>query len=251
MKNLVLAEQNGSVLEVVLNRPEKKNALTLAMYQQATDFLRAATEDKSINVVILRGAGSSFSAGNDIMDFVASADNPDAIQIIIEFLHMLASFPKPVVAAVQGNAVGIGTTMLLHCDLVIAGEDLRCQMPFVKLGLVPEGGSTLLFPAMLGHRVAFELMVEGASFDANKAERLGVINQIVPNENLLAQARSRAEMLSTLPQNSVTTSKQLMKKEYLQQLHRVMDEEGKLFYESLFSAEAKEAFTAFLQGKTK
>ena len=249
MTNLVLAEQQGQVLEIVFNRPDKKNALTLPMYKQATDYLEGAVDNPSINVVVLRGAGTSFSAGNDIMDFVGSANNPDAIQIIIGFLHVLADFQKPIIAAVQGNAVGIGTTIMLHCDLVVAGEDLRCQMPFVKLGLIPEGGSTLLFPAMVGHRQAFELMVEGAPFDAEKAERLGVVNQVVTNDVLLTEVRARAERLSQLPLNSVKTSKKLMKKEYLQQLHRVMDEEGELFYESLFSPEAKEAFMKFLQGK--
>ncbi|KXJ52033.1 MAG: enoyl-CoA hydratase/carnithine racemase [Neptuniibacter pectenicola] len=250
MNEFVLAEQNNDVLEIILNRTAKKNALTLSMYEQLTQLLDSASENPEINVVLIRAEGTSFCAGNDIQDFISVGDGADAIKIIIGFLHQLAECKKPIVAAVQGNAVGIGTTMLLHCDLVVAADDINCQMPFVKLGLIPEGGSTLLFPSMVGHRQAFEMMVEGGPFNAEKALNIGLINQVVTCDILLKSARARAARLALLPSQSVQTSKMLMKKAYLQQLHHVMDEEGSLFHERLYSAEAQQAFMQFLQNKS-
>ncbi|WP_286236890.1 enoyl-CoA hydratase/isomerase family protein [Neptuniibacter halophilus] len=250
MSILVLSEKRGQVFEIILNRAEKKNALTLAMYAELVALLRQAASDDTVHVVLIRGEGRAFSAGNDIGDFVACAGDQDGISIIIEFLHTLAAFEKPVVAVVQGDAVGIGTTMMLHCDLVMAADDLRCQMPFVKLGLIPEGGSTLLLPQLLGQRKAFELLVEGRRFDAETAESIGLVNQTLAPEKLLETARSRAADLAGMPAEAVKISKRLMKQAYLEQLHRVMDDEGERFYQRLFSEEARAAFSAFLQQKS-
>lgn len=247
MNDLVYTEQQGAVLEVILNRPDKKNALTLSMYQVLTQTLSKAMDDPEVNVVLLRAEGDSFSAGNDIQDFISSAHNPQAIDIIVGFLHTLVDCEKPIVAAVKGDAVGIGTTMLLHCDLVVAADDLRCQMPFVKLGLIPEGGSTLLIPSLVGQKKAFELMVEGRPFSADKAQKMGVVNQVVSLDELLDLARDRAHALSELPTDSVQISKALMKKPYIEELHRTLDEEGRLFYKRLSSSEAKAAFMKFIQ----
>ncbi|WP_415889269.1 enoyl-CoA hydratase-related protein [Neptuniibacter sp. SY11_33] len=243
----VLTEKQGSVFEINLNRPDKKNALTLAMYVEMTALLKQAVEDPNVHVVLFRAQGQSFCAGNDISDFVSAANNPNILQDVLEFLHALASFPKPIIAAVHGDAVGIGTTMLLHCDLVISADNLRCKMPFVQLGLIPEGASTLLFPQLVGHRLAFELLVEGRNFDAVKAEKLGIVNQITEPDLLLETARIRAKNVADSPVDSVIAAKQLMKAETLKSVHQVIDSEGALFYQRLLSEEAQKAFMAFLQ----
>ena len=247
MTAAVLTEKNGSVFELVLNRPDKKNALTLAMYVEMTKALQQVAVDDSVHAVLIRAAGDSFCAGNDISDFVSAAQNPNILEDVLVFLHALARFPKPIIAAVQGDAVGIGTTMLLHCDLVFAAENLRCKMPFVQLGLVPEGASTLLFPQLAGHRHAFELLVEGQSFTAVRAENLGLVNQITGTNELLAAARIRAKKLANSPIESVIAAKQLMKAETLKSVHQVIDNEGGLFYQRLLSEEAQHAFKLFLQ----
>ncbi len=247
--NQVVTQQNSSILEIALNRPEKKNALTLQMYTKLTQVLQDAALDDNIQVVLLRGEGNAFCAGNDIADFVNAVDNPDTFNIILGFLHTLADFNKPVVAAVQGDAVGIGVTMLLHCDVVIAADNLRCKMPFVQLGLIAEAGSTLLLPGMIGQRQAFELLVEGIPFFAERAQAVGLVNTICAEADLLAAARQRTERVAQLPQNATRNTKRLMKQEYLEQLHRVIDDEGGQFYESMFSDEARQALQAFLSLK--
>lgn len=169
------------------------------------------------------------------------------LKSVVSFLRKIATYKKPLLAAVQGNAVGIGTTMMMHCDLVIASENLKCQMPFVHLGLVPEAGATLIIPSMLGQRQAFELLVEGCPFDAQKAQQSGLINAIAPVETYLNVARERAQALACLPKEAVLESKRLMKKQYQENLLAVIDEELEVFYERLFSDEARQAFMAFLQ----
>ncbi len=247
MTDLVLYNSHAGVAEIVFNRPQKRNAITLEMYQKATSFLKTAQADEQVKAVLFYGEGDSFCAGNDIQDFVSSIGDSDGLQYVIGFLHELAGFEKPVLAAVHGDAVGIGTTMMLHCDMVIAADDLKCQMPFVRLGLIPEAGSTLLVPNMLGHRRAFELLIDGAPFNADQANNYGFVNTVVSKNELVNAARKKAASIASLPQNSVKQSKRLLKKDYLEQLHRVIDEEGSRFYESMFSEEARAAFMAFLQ----
>ncbi|MBY4677771.1 enoyl-CoA hydratase [Marinobacterium arenosum] len=244
---LLSTRHDSGVLELVLNRPAKKNALTLAMYAGLVEALEAAADDDQIQAVLLRGEGDSFSAGNDIADFATAAQQPDNLKIIVRFLHCIAEFPKPLMAAVQGDAVGIGTTMLLHCDLVVAAEPLRCQTPFVKLGLVPEGGSSLLLPQRIGQRHAFELLVEGRPFDAERAQEIGLVNQVVAPDQLRQAALERAGQVAALPAEAVRLSKQLLKKEQQSQLSRVLDEEATLFGQRLLSAEARQAFLSFMQ----
>lgn len=247
MSHYVDYHRSDGVAEIIFNRPEKKNALTLAMYQQATEFLQLAAEDPQIRVVLFRGEGDSFCAGNDLNDFAAAVGRPDTLKTIVTFLHSIAAFEKPLLAAVQGDAVGIGTTLLLHCDLVIAADTLKCQMPFVRLGLVPEAGSTLLLPNIVGQRRAFELLVEGRPFGAEQACEYGVINQVVAAESLVDQARKRATALAQLPETAVKLSKKCLKRAYLEQLHDTIDAEATLFAERLTSKEAQQAFMAFLQ----
>jgi len=158
-----------SVLELRLSRPEKKNALTLEMYSTLVNQLEWAAKTDDIRAVCLTGAGDSFCAGNDIADFLSHAHEPDTLAIVVRFLHTLVDFPKPLLAGVHGDAVGIGITLLLHCDLVLAADDFNGRLPFTQLGLVPEGGSSLLLPQTLGQRLAFELLVEGRPFDARRA----------------------------------------------------------------------------------
>ncbi|MBV1788225.1 enoyl-CoA hydratase/isomerase family protein [Marinobacterium sp. D7] len=236
------------IVELRLSRPEKKNALTQAMYGQLVELLSAAAEDSDTHVVLLSGAGEAFCAGNDIADFLNGASDPTQLQIIVQFLHTLVDFPKPLLAAVQGDAVGIGTTLLLHCDLVVAADSLKCQMPFVRLGLVPEGGSSLLITQRLGQRQAFELLIEGRPFGAEQAMQVGLANQIVATAELATAALARATAIATLPPEAVRLSKRLLKEKQREELHRVIDTEATLFAKRLSSAEAQAAFKAFLQG---
>jgi len=247
MSDLLTQQHPTGVLELVFNRPEKKNALTISMYQGLVEALQAAATDPEVKAVLLRGEGDSFSAGNDIADFMVAAQKPETLKIIVQFLHTIAEFPKPLLAAIQGDAVGIGTTMLLHCDLVIAADDVRCMTPFVKLGLVPEGGTSLLLPQTIGHRHAFEMLVEGKPFGADRALETGIINQIVTSDELVSTALARAESIAALPSEAVSISKGLLKKEQHEQLSRVLDEEAMAFGQRLASAEARQAFMAFMQ----
>lgn len=247
MTDLIKYVIREGVAEITFNRPEKKNALTLLMYEQATECLQRAAKDPDIKVVLLRGEGVSFCAGNDLNDFAAAVTQPEILQTIVTFLHEIAAFHKPLVAAVQGDAVGIGTTVLLHCDLVIAADNLKCQLPFARLGLIPEAGSTLLMPDLLGHRRAFELLVEGLPFGAEKAHDFGLVNAVASVDEYINIAHNRAAKLAALPQNAVLTSKKCLKQDYLEKLHDVIDTEVSLFAECLQSPEAQQQFMAFLQ----
>ncbi|WP_420598542.1 enoyl-CoA hydratase-related protein [Neptuniibacter sp.] len=247
MTDLVLYTVNDGVAEITLNRPDKKNAITLNMYEQAVSYLEQAASDEHVRVILFRGKGQSFCAGNDIQDFVSGMGSRENLKGVVSFLHQIATYKKPLLAAVQGNAVGIGTTMMMHCDLVVAAEDLKCQMPFVHLGLVPEAGATLIIPSMLGQRQAFELLVEGRPFGAEKAQQSGLVNEIAKVETYMDAARERAQALARLPKEAVLESKRLMKKQYQENLLAVIDEELEVFYERLFSEEARQAFMAFLQ----
>src|SRR6266478_5827942 len=171
-------DHGGKVRTLVMNRPAKKNALTVAMYAALADELARAAGSSAIRAVVLTGAGDVFTAGNDIMDFIAQPPVTDDSHVV-RFLKALVAFPKPIVAAVNGLAIGIGTTMLLHCDLVIAAASARFQFPFVSLGLSPEGGSSLLLPRMAGLQRASEALLWGEPFDAAAAERLGFVNEVV------------------------------------------------------------------------
>lgn len=246
MSELLQQQHDNGVLELVLNRPDKKNALTLAMYAGLTEALQSAAGNDQVRAVLLRGEGDSFTAGNDLADFVQCAQRPESMQIILDFLHALVDFPKPLLAAVQGNAVGIGTTMLLHCDHVLVADNLKAQMPFVKLGLVPEGGSSLLLPGMLGQRLAFELLVQGGLITAERACQLGIANQQVASEQLHDQALAAAAAIIALPQQAVIQSKAILRAPQRAALHQVIDEEGQQFAQRLTSPEAQAILNGFL-----
>jgi len=236
----------GSTLLLTLNRPEKKNALTPAMYSELTSALAGATADFAIRSVVITGSGSAFTAGNDIFDFMNTPPTGESSPVF-GLLQALHNFPKPLIAAVHGNAVGIGTTMLLHCDLVFAALDSKFSMPFVSLGLVPEAGSSLLFPRLVGHAKASEIFLTGRSFGAQEALDMGLINQI--SDDVVKTAMEVAAMIGEQPPTAVTNTKALLKSGHHQAVAMVMEAESELFRIALESDEAKIAFMKFLEKK--
>lgn len=240
----VRIESSDRVLTIALARPAKKNALTLAMYDAMTAALVRARDDAEIRVVLVRGSEGCFTAGNDLLDFMqkppTSADSP-----VGRFLEVLVQYPKPIVAAVEGIAIGVGTTMLLHCDLVYATATTRFQLPFVPLGLGPEAGSSLLLAQLCGHQRAAELLLLGEPFDGERAAALGLVNRLVEPESLHAFARERATTLATLPPASIRLTKRLLRAPVRAALEAAMDDEATAFFERLRSPEAAEAMSAF------
>jgi enoyl-CoA hydratase/carnithine racemase len=240
----IVVERSGNILSIELNRPSKKNAMTSSMYIEMAELLDGAAEDDQIRVVLWHAAGDSFCAGNDLEDFMknppASAESPQA-----RLMHALINFEKPLVAAVQGVAIGGGTTMLAHCDFVYAGESAKLQLPFVNLGLVPEFGSSYLLPLRFGYLRAAELILLGQSFDALRAAELGLVTSVVPDQQLLAAATETAQTLAAKPAGAVQACKRLMKGAFRNQLEQAVTFENQVFAERVRSDEAKEAFRAF------
>ena len=239
----VLEERSGGVCTLTLARPDKKNALSLAMYERLGAVLQTTATDPEIRVVLLRGLGGTFSAGNDLADFLAQPasglDSP-----VARFLQALMDTPKPVVAAVEGVAIGIGTTMLLHCDLVYAAEGTRFQLPFTALGLCPEAGSSWLLPRMCGHARAAELLLLGEPFGPEQAHELGIVSAVVGADRLHEHARARADAVAALPPGAVLATKRLMKLGDAEQLRRHFEVEAETVWERLRSPEAVAAIQA-------
>jgi enoyl-CoA hydratase/carnithine racemase len=242
---LIKAETRGRVARIAFDRPEKKNALTSEMYAQLTEALRAAGRDPQVRVVLLQGSEACFTAGNDVSDFLKR--QPGESSPVFGLFQVLPAFEKPVVAAVAGPAVGIGTTLLLHCDLVFAAADARFQLPFVPLGIVPEFGSTLLLPRLSGYQRAAKLLLLGQPFTAQEAFEAGIVTQVVLKEKLFETAEAAAAMLAALPPASLKLTKRLMKQGGAKELEARIAEEGRMFVERLASPEAKEAMSAFLE----
>ena len=242
----IVTERSDRVLRIQLNRPASKNAMTSAMYITLADLFDNAAKDDQIRVVLWHGAGDSFCAGNDIGDFIknppGAGESPQAL-----LMTALINFDKPIVAAVQGAAIGGGTTMLTHCDFVYAGENAKFQMPFVNLALVPEFGSSCTIPARAGYLRAAELVLIGQSFDAREAAELGVVTRVVPNQELLATATDTAQKLAQKPPAALRACKRLLRQSTREQLEQAVRLENEEFSERVRSAEAKEAFTAFLE----
>ena len=241
---MIKIDTRESIARIELARVEKKNALTAAMYAAMTDALAAAESDPGVRAILIHGASDCFTAGNDLKDFL---EGPAGASQALRFVSALSKVGKPVVAAVGGPAVGIGTTLLLHCDLVYAAPGARFQLPFVPLGLVPEAASSLLLPMLAGYQRAAELLLLGQAFTADKALAAGIVTEIVPEESLLERARTAAAALAALPPESVRLTKQLMKRPIAAAVAAQMAEEARLFAERLQSAEAKEAMSAFLE----
>jgi enoyl-CoA hydratase/carnithine racemase len=244
--NAILTERSGSVLRIELNRPTKKNAMTSGMYVTLANLFRDAAKDERIRVVLWHGAGDSFCAGNDVEDFLKNPPGPGASPQA-QLMNSLADFDKPLVAAVQGAAIGGGTTMLTHCDFVYAGESAKFQMPFINLGVVPEFGSSWSLPARIGHLRASELVLLGLPFDGGRAVELGLITRVVPDQDLLTTATEAARKLAAKPAGALQASKKLMKQPFRAQMKAAMTAENEAFSEQVRSEEAKEALTAFLE----
>ena len=240
----IVVERSGNILSVQLNRPTKKNAMTSSMYISMAELLDGAAKDDQIRVVLWHGAGDSFSAGNDLEDFMKNPPGPGESPQA-RLMHALINFEKPLVAAVQGVAIGGGTTMLAHCDLVYAGESTKFQLPFVNLALVPEFGSSYLFPLRFGHVRAAELILLGQPFGASRAAELGLVTQVVPDQQLLAIATETARRLAEKPAAAVHACKRLLKQPFREQLEQAVKFENEEFAVRVRSDEAKEVFTAF------
>jgi enoyl-CoA hydratase/carnithine racemase len=239
---LVEISVHDGVMEIVWNRPSKRNALTNAMYRIAIAGLERAQGDDSIRVVLFSCTGGSFSAGNDLTDFAASAASGE-VPLAAGFVEALAQFPKPLVAAVPGLAVGVGTTMLLHCDLVFVADDAKLTTPFVSLALVPEAASSMLLPARIGHVRAFAMFALGQGLSGAEAAQLGLANAALPAAEVIPAAREAAKKLALCPRGALLATKKLMR-DSAPIIARIRTENG-IFAERLRSLEALEAFTAF------
>lgn len=249
MTDHVLSETSNGVLTLTLNRPEKKNALTQAMYQVLADGINGAEFDKDVRCVLIQSEGDTFTAGNDLSDFAAANKGEPAVDAARSrgnpLLIALGRAKVPIVAAVNGRAVGIGTTMLLHCDLVFVSDEALLTTPFVNLALVPEAASSLLLPARIGHARAFSMFVLGEAVDAKRAVDWGIANAAYPRAELRARARAAAEAVAARPASATTITKTLMRDSAA--LAARMDLEGVYFAAQLQSAEAREAFAAFAE----
>src|ERR1700756_1378620 len=224
----IITEHAGEILRIQLNRPTKRNAMTSGMYVALADILKNAAKDEQTRVVLWHGAGESFCAGNDIEDFLKNPPGPGESPQA-QLMNALIDFDKPLIAAVQGAAIGGGTTMLTHCDFVYAGESAKFQMPFINLALVPEFGSSLSIPARIGHLRAAELILLALPFDAKRAAELGLVTQVVPDQKLLATASETAQKLAAKPAGALRASKRLMKRSFLEQIRSAMKAENEEF----------------------
>ena len=241
----ILTHTDAGVMTITLNRLDRKNAITAEMYAAMAEALLQATANAAVRVVVIQGHETIFSAGNDIGDFLnAAPSTPDAP--VFRFLHGIASFPKPLIAAVCGPAVGVGTTLLFHCDLVYAGDNAAFSMPFVNLGLCPEAASSLLVPQLLGYHRAAEALLMGEPFMAEAALEVGLVNRVVPPTECNSHAQSQARKLAAKPITALVETKRLMKQGMAAQVRQQMDEEATSFRRVMQEPVAREAFTAFM-----
>ncbi|MEE2001568.1 enoyl-CoA hydratase [Alkalimonas sp. MEB108] len=239
--------QDG-VLSLTLLRPDKKNALNQRMYQQLADALKQAAQDDQVKVVLLQGQDNCFTAGNDLQDFMGGGELNQQ-HPTVRFLYQLAEFPKPIVAAVAGLAIGIGTTALLHCELVYATADTRFQLPFTKLGLCPEAASSLLLPQLIGYHRACEYLLLAEPFDGLEAERMGLVNRLLPEAELLNFAWQKARQLAAMPTQAIQSSKRLLKASQREALQYTLREELNEFQQLLQSDACQQAVQQFFQKK--
>ena len=240
---------NG-VATIEIARPEKKNALTVAMYQAMADALAAAQADPAVRAVLITGQPGIFTSGNDIEDFMSrppEAGSHSMNSSVFKFMQALAGCEKPVVAAVTGAAIGIGTTMLLHCDLVYVSDEARLAMPFVSLGLVPEFASSLIVPRLIGHVKAAEKLLLGDPFTPEEAVDMRIANAVLPAGEVVMHARRMAERFNTLPPGAVRDTKRLLRKASTDEVLKTIAVEAEVFAQRLRSPEATEAFQAFFQ----
>ncbi len=241
----ILIHTEAGVMTLTFNRLDKKNSITAAMYAALAVALEAAREDAAVRVVVIQGHELIFSAGNDLGDFM---NNPltDESAPVWRFLHGISGFPKPVIGAVCGAAVGIGTTLLLHCDLVYAGDNAKFSLPFVNLGVCPEAASSLLLPQRLGHVRAAETLLLGEPFGAEQAQEWGLVNRILPPNEVNRFAQAQARKLADKPQSSLLETKRFMKAEQTDAVRKRMTAEGEVFARMLREPAAREAVSAFM-----
>lgn len=242
----ILGETVGAVRTVTFNRPGKKNALTQEMYAGLVEEMVTVAEDPKVRVLVFTGAGDSFTSGNDVGDFLRVQEIAGELPAF-GFIEALPKFPKPLLAAVNGLAVGVGTTMLLHCDMVFASPDAVFSVPFARLGLCPEAGSSLLMPQLAGVQRASELLMLGEPFDVHRAQEVGLVNEIVPAAELSARVAERAADLAELPPAAIRATKALIRGSVGRGLAETMQREGEVFHQRLASPEAAEAASAFLE----
>ena len=240
-------ERDGAVTSIAINRPEKKNALTAHMYDALSQAVEEAEADAGVRVLLLHGKGDAFTAGNDLQDFMQKPWKGQAKPPAVRFINAVAHASKPIVAAVHGLVVGVGTTILLHCDLVYAAEETRFMMPFVNLGIVPEAASTVLLPLLIGRQRASELFMLGAPLAAQRAYEIGMVNAVLPVDKLLATAAEAAQALAAKPAAALRATKTLMRRHYQAEVDRALREEVEVISERLESAETREALAAFLE----
>lgn len=242
----ILTNKANGILTITFNRPEKKNAITAAMYQIIADALKDAETDAEVRVILIAGKQGIFTAGNDLDDFLQNP--PQSVESpVYQFIQSLIHATKPVIAAVTGHAVGIGTTLLLHCDFVYAADSAKFSMPFAKLGLCPEFASSLMLPQIAGYQRAAEKLMLGEPFSAQEAFEMGFVNKILPSGEVLTYAQAQAAKIVELPTSSMRATKRLMKNKLTPAIENQIVEESTLFGEMLVSKEAKEAFIAFFE----
>ncbi|MFI4917935.1 MAG: enoyl-CoA hydratase/isomerase family protein [Legionellales bacterium] len=242
----IIANIMNGILNIKLNRPEKKNAINASMYDAIANSINDAVKDKNIHVIVISAVGDTFSAGNDLNDFLQNPPGPgDSPQA--KLMEAFINCKKPIVAAVQGSAVGSGTTMLTHCDFIYASENAKFQMPFINLALVPEFGTSFSLPRQIGYLNAAELILLGKFFDVNRALQLGLITQIVPEHLLIETAMKTAGELAKKPSSALQACKTLMKQSSEQGMKDAIKAELKEFSVRLHSKDTKEAINAFLE----
>ena len=242
----ILVEHADGVLTIAFNRPERKNAITAAMYQTMADALVNAQADASVRAILIRGSTGIFSAGNDLEDFMKTPPMGENAPVF-QFLRAISSAEKPVVASVAGAAIGVGTTLLLHCDLVYAAETATFSLPFTQLGLCPEAASSLLLQRVAGYQGAAEKLLLGEAFGAKEAQRMGFVNHLLAATDVDAFALAQAAKLAALPASSLRVTKSLMKRANQHEIQTQMSEEAVHFGKMLIAPEAREAFKAFFE----
>jgi enoyl-CoA hydratase/carnithine racemase len=247
MNEHVRVQRDGALLAITLARPERRNAITVAMYAALADAIGDASKDDGVRVITIRGEGQDFAAGNDLADFLEAAPRVDNEIPVWRFLRSLATCETPIIAAVQGNCVGIGTTMLLHCDLVIADETARFSMPFVDLALVPEAASSLLFPRLAGRRRAARYLLLCEPFGVDEAEAIGIVSHRTGAGSLDEKVGEIVAVLLAKPPEALRQTQRLLRHGATDEILERMKLESSLFAERLASAEVKEAITAFFE----
>ncbi|MCC4275029.1 MAG: enoyl-CoA hydratase [Marinomonas sp.] len=247
MTEAIQESVSNGVQVVLLNRPDKKNAITVDMYQAMSDVLHQAELRDEIKVTIIAGAGPDFSAGNDINDFVEIARSPEKMASVMSFLQALTSYKKPLIGCVEGWAVGVGATMMLHCDMVFAAKNTQFVFPFVQLGLVPEAASSFLLPKIVGHQRAFEMLMFGEPINAETAYQWGMVNHLCEPKESLELANLYAQKLCQLPTEAVLLSKDLLKCRAMDDIQMALMREGRIFKDRLVSDEAQQQFYKFLK----